>query len=137
MKTAEKSGAVDKGINNLHSAVEKADLVLLNLTGGEALEYAGEINASLKEGATLINMAPVHTAMCEWGEAHLSAGRSLINASPVLAGGMLEGDAPSAELFQGSFVLITSPRGTSASAIQLVVDLAGLLGGVSLVFGSS
>ena len=128
VKSAEKSNAVDKTMLNLHSAVEKADIVLLNLTGGEVLEYAGEISASLKDGATLINLAPVHAAMCEWARDHLPAGISLINATPVLAGGVLEGDDPSADLFRGSVCMITSPPGTSASAIQLVVDLAGLLG---------
>lgn len=128
MKTAEKIGAVDKTVLNLHAAVEKADLVLLNLTGGEALEYAEKMAGSLKEGSTLINLASVHAAMCEWGKDHLPASRSLINATPVLAGRALEGDEPSAELFQGSVVMITSSQGTSANTIQLVVDLAGLLG---------
>jgi prephenate dehydrogenase len=128
IKSAEKNDAVEKTIPNLHSAVEKADIVLLNLTGGEVLEYAGEISTSLKDGATLINLAPTHAAMCEWGKKHLPASINLINATPVLAGGMLEGDDPSIDLFRGSVCVITSPSGTSASAIQLVVDLAGLLG---------
>lgn len=128
MKTAEKIGAVDKSVFNLHSAVDKADLVLLNLTGGETLEYAEDISSSLKEGATLINLAPVHSAMCEWGKHHLPASRNMINATPVLAVSMLDKEEPSAELFKGSIVLISSPPATNASAIQLGVDLAGLLG---------
>jgi prephenate dehydrogenase len=128
MKSAEKTGAVDKTVLNLHSAVEKADLVLLNLTAGEVLEYAESIVGSMQAGSILINMAPVHVVMCDWSISHLPAGCSLLNMTPVQAGGFLNSDEPSADLFKGSICLVSSPRGTNGSAIQQVVDLVDLMG---------
>ena len=75
--------------------------------------------------------------MVEWSKNGLPEGRSLINATAVMAGGMLEGETPSPALFQGSILMITSPLGANASAIQLVVDLAELVGSSAAYFQDS
>lgn len=128
MKTAEKVGALDNKASNLRSAVEKADMVLLNLTGGEVLEYAGQIMDYLKDEATIINMAPLHASMCEWAVNNLKNGCNLVNATPIIGGAWLESNEPSDQLFQQSMLMITSPKGTSPDAIQSVVDLTGEIG---------
>ncbi len=128
MQTAEKTGAVDRAISNLHSAVEKADLVLLNLPAGDVVEWMNDISRSIKEGAVLINLAPVHSLACQWAADHLPANRSFINATPGISGSCLDEDESSSDLFREGIMLISSLPETDASAIQQVVDLAAILG---------
>jgi prephenate dehydrogenase len=128
MKEAEKSGAVDRSISNLHTAVENADLVIVNLPAGETVEWLAECARSLKDGAVLINTAPVHKAACGWAKTHLPDGRNFLNVSVSINGSYLETTEAGADLFKGGVMLISSLAGTDASAIQLVVDFAAIIG---------
>jgi prephenate dehydrogenase len=128
MKEAEKSGAVDRSISNLHTAVENADLVILNFQVGETIEWLAECARSLKDGAVLLNTAPVHQKACEWAKTHLPDGRNFLNVTVSINGSFLETSEADADLFKGGVMLISSLPGTDASAIQLVVDFAAIIG---------
>jgi prephenate dehydrogenase len=128
MKEAEKSGAVDRSISNLHSAVENADLVIVNLLAGETVEWLAECARSLKDGAVLINTAPIHQSACGWAKTHLPEGRNFLNVTVSINGSYLETGEASDDLFKGGVMLISSLPGTDASAIQLVVDFAAIIG---------
>lgn len=128
LKEAEKAGAINRAVSNLHTAVENADLVIVNFPAGETVEWLAECARSLKEGAVLINTAPIHQRACEWAKIHLPDGRNFLNVTLSINGSYLDVTEAGADLFKGGVMLISTLPGTDASAIQLVVDFAAIIG---------
>ena len=60
-KAAEKAGALDQVVINLHKAVEDADLVILAVPVDEVSDLISQIAADLKEGAVLLDTSPLKT----------------------------------------------------------------------------
>ena len=128
VEEARKSGAIDKADGNLHSAIENADVVVINLPAGVTVDWLEECTRSLKEGALLVNTAPVHRAVCEWAKSGFPEKRGLVNASPAISGNSMETSDSSAELFKGGVVVVSSPPGTDESSILQVEEFAALMG---------
>jgi prephenate dehydrogenase len=128
MKTALSLKAVDKTVSNIHSAVEKADIVFLNSLPVDVTEWMADICRSLKEGAILINMAPVHSRVCMWVEEHFPEKRSFLNATLSLNGSYLDNEENSDELFNSGIMIISTIPGTDARVVQQVLDLAAEIG---------
>ncbi len=128
VEEARKSGAIDKADGNLHSAIENADVVVINLPAGVTVDWLDECVRSLKEGALLVNTAPVHRAVCDWAKSGFPEKRGLVNASPSISGSSFETTDCSAGLFKGGVVVISSPPGTDESDILQVEEFAALMG---------
>lgn len=127
-RTALDLKAVDRVTGNLRSAVEKADMVLLNSLPVDVTGWMEDIFPLMKPGGVLVNLAPVHSLASGWASAQLPAGRSLINATLSFNGKCLDSDENNADLFQNGLMVITSPKGTPPEAIQRVLDLAAVIG---------
>ncbi len=125
---AQKKGAIDKADGNLHSAIENADVVILNLPAGVTVDWLDECTRSLKEGALLVNTAPVHRAVCDWANSGFPEKRRLVNASPAISGNFFETSECSADLFKSGVVIVSSPAGTDESAILQVEEFAAYMG---------
>lgn len=133
MRRAEKIGAFDKTAVNLHAAVQDAGVVVLALPVDEIEETIKLISEDLRAGAVVVDTSPVKVAIGEAAQRLLGPDRYFVTLTPSINPLYLEEvaegvDAAHADLFKNSSMTITSPPGTHPGAIELAVDLAGLLG---------
>lgn len=132
-RRAEKMGALDKVDLNLPHAVRGADVVILALPVDQIRPTMEIIAPDLKEGAIVMDTAPIKDAVSRWAAALIPAGRYYIGLTPVLnpeylhenAAGL---DAAHADLFHDGLMAIVTPSNTHSDAIKLAVDLTTLLG---------
>lgn len=131
---AEKIGAFDKVVINLHSAVENADVVVLALPVDEIEPTLTSIAESLKPGAVVVDTSPIKVAVMEQAVRLLGTDRYFVTLTPAINPEYLDEsangvEAAHADLFKNSVMVITSPRETHSGVIQLATDLATLVGG--------
>ncbi len=124
--------AVDRIDRNLHSAVEKADIVLLNSLPVDVTGWMEDICRSLKDGAVLVSLAPVHSQASVWAAANFPANRSFVNASLSINGKFLDNEESSVDLFNDGVMIISTLPGTGEEAIQKVLDLAAQVGAIPM-----
>jgi len=130
---AQKMGAIDKVMYNLPSSVADADVVLLALPMDQIRETMEIIASDLKDGAVVMDTAPVKQAVAGWAQEFLKPGRYYIGLSPVFNSQYLfdagtGGEGAREDLFQKGVMGIVAPRGTASAAIKLATDLVTLLG---------
>lgn len=125
-------GAVDRMEDNLVSAMDKADLVIMAtppVVTGEILE---QIGPHLPTGCTVTDTASTKVKVMEWAEEYLPETVNFVGGHP-MAGKELSGiEAAEAGLFQGCTYCLIPGEGTSPEATQVVVDLANTLGARTL-----
>jgi prephenate dehydrogenase len=132
-KDAEKLGALDNVVLNLHKSVENADLVLLTVPVDEVRPLLEQIAPDLKEGAVVLDTSPIIAAHMQWAMDQFPPGRNFITYSPTINPIYLEevGAGQSVahdDLFHDSLIMITTLTGVEQEALQLACDLASLLG---------
>jgi prephenate dehydrogenase len=132
-RTAQKMGALDQSVNNIPSAVRKADLVILALPVDEVEETLKLIAGELHPGAVVMNTSPVRTAIDQWAKEIMLKDRYFISITPTLNPAYLPAqasgvEAAKADLFKNGLMIITTPSGTHPDAIKMASDLATLLG---------
>lgn len=138
MRTAEKMGMVDRTENNLHAAVEKADIVYLALPLDEIRPTLEEIAPDLMDGSAVIDASILPHTVCAWAQELLPAGRHFISALPTLNSNYLDDtttgiDGAHEDLFKNGLFVISSPPNTDSEALKLAADL-GLLVGAHTLF---
>lgn len=132
-RRAEKMGAVDKVVNNLYAAVEKADIVILALPADQIELTLDLIAKDLKPGVVVMDMAPIKTAVAEWVQKVLPSDRYYVGLTPVINPIYLLDrqrgiEAAHADLFRKGLLAIVTPGFIPSSALQMAIDLATLLG---------
>jgi prephenate dehydrogenase len=132
-RRAEKIGALDRHERNLHSAVRKADLVILALPMNKIKETIELIAEDLQDGAVVMDTAPVKEIVAKWSTELLPDGCSYVGLTPVINPAYLHEidsgiDAARADLFRGGLIAIASSAATPSKAIKLAADLTRLLG---------
>jgi prephenate dehydrogenase len=137
-RAAKKANAVDAVQNNLHSAVEGADVVILSMPVNEVRETLNLISADLKEGALVLDTSPARRQGEAWARELLPAGRYYIGLVPAIqsahlleSGGRLDGAR--ADLFQGANCLVCTTPGLPESVVRLATDLVLLLGATPIL----
>lgn len=136
-KRARDMGALDKVEFNLHAAVQDADLVLLTLPTDQIRETLEQIAEDLKEGAVVMDTAPVKEIIAAWVAELIPAGRYYIGLTPVLNPAYLHStdtglDAAHADLFKNGLIAISAAPRTVSDAVKLAADLTRLLGALPL-----
>jgi prephenate dehydrogenase len=132
-RRAQKLGALDKVMYNLPASVEEADIVLLALPVDQLRETMEIIAPDLKEGAVVMDTAPVKQAAAAWAQEFFKPGRYYIGLTPALHSQYLHetptgSEGARADLFQNGVIGIVAPRGTASAAIKLATDLVTLVG---------
>jgi prephenate dehydrogenase len=130
---AQQIGAIDRGINNLHNAVEGAGVVFLSLPVDQIQETMKLIGPDLREGAVVMDTAPVKNVMSAWIKDLLPNNRHYVGMTPVINPAYLLDmksgiGSAHADLFQKGLIGISAPPDTGSEAIQLASDLAHLVG---------
>lgn len=132
-RKAQKMGAFDKIENNLHAAVEQADLVVLALPVDEIRETLQWIAGDLKPETVVLDTSPVKAVITEWAAELLPLQCHFVTFTPTLNPAYLHEtaagiDAARSDLFKNGQVVITSPARTEPAALTLASNLALLLG---------
>lgn len=132
MKQADKLGVVDKTSLNLNAASRDADVLILALPLDQIQPTMKAVAPILKEGAVLMDTAPVKVATAEWAGATLQNNCSYVGFTPILNPQYLHNEgfgiaAARADLFQDGLFGITTPSKTSPEAINLATSLAKLM----------
>jgi len=136
-RLAEKMGAIDKLVVNLHAAVEDADIVILALPVDQIQNTLEVIASDLKAGCVVVDTSPVKSGVAQWAREVLPAERYFISLTPSLSTTALLDDdngveSARADLFKDGLMLITSPPGTDESALNLANNLTKILGATAL-----
>jgi prephenate dehydrogenase len=132
-RQAEKMGAVDKIIGNIHAAVENADIVILAIHEDRIRNTLELIAPDLKEGSVVMDTSTSMVTVGNWVKELLPEDRYFATISPSVNPQYMESlqagpEAAHADLFKKSVLVINSPAGMPADAIRLATELAGLLG---------
>jgi prephenate dehydrogenase len=130
---AEKAGAVDKIQRNIHTAVEKADLVILAVPEDEVRQILDLIRDDLKPDSLVMDTSLLKSAPAVWAGELLPEKRHFIGFTPVLGARYLDEmkygvEAAHADLFKDAVVLITTPAASNPDSIRVASELAGILG---------
>jgi prephenate dehydrogenase len=96
------------------------------------------IAPDLKQGAVVMDTAPVKNAVVAWAKELIPAGCYYVGLVPALNPEAVHEtkfglDAARADLFQKGLMVINAPHGTPGHVVQLASDLARLLGAGSLL----
>jgi prephenate dehydrogenase len=132
-KQAQKIGAVDSIHFNLPASVEEAGIVLIATPLSGIRETLEVIGPDLKDGALVMDTAPVKAPVLDWATEFIPAGRYYVGLNPALnPAGLLDietgVEAARADLFENSLMGIIAPPGTPGEAVKLASDLSSLLG---------
>jgi len=136
-KAAQAQGAVDEINFNLPASVRSADLIVLALPFSEIESTLEIIGPDLKEGAVVMDTAPVKGPVANWASRHIPAGRSYVGLVPSIGPDHLLDvgaglSAARANLFNESVFLVCPATNASESAVKLVTDLLQLIGASAL-----
>ena len=96
-RAANKMGALDQAVNNIPSAVRKADLVILALPVDQVQETLKLIANELHPGAVVMNTSPVRVAIEQWAKEIMLPGRYYISITPTLNPACLPGNITGVE----------------------------------------
>jgi len=130
---ADKAGIVDKVQRNIHTSVEKADLVILDVPEDEIRPTLELIREDLKPNCLVMDTSSSKSSPFVWAAELLPEGRHFIGFTPILASAYLNEaasgiEAAHADLFKDSLVLITTPPDANPDTVRVALELAGILG---------
>lgn len=128
LSRASKAGAVEKAIGNLRSAVEGAQLVIMDTSLTDTKELLEVLGTDLADGCVVTDTGPLKMRVMEWAENSLSKGVSFVGGHPLLkkpVKDMKDGDAT---LFQGAHYCVIPSRSADQASVKTVVSLVETLG---------
>lgn len=137
---AQKASAVDQLVSHPRKAIKSADLIIFALPPGEVDVYLENLGASIKQGAVVMETAPMKSAFFESAKSALPEGIDVIGITPIIGSDeLLASDPylsePRPDLFEdGTLAIVAEPQ-TSESALAIAVNLSTLLGAEPFFIG--
>jgi prephenate dehydrogenase len=136
-KKAQRNGVVDDVKHNLPAAVRDANIVLLSLPVNEIRATLEVIAPDLREGAVVMDTAPMQTVVAEWAQEILPEGRHYVGLVPAINPLYLHRidigvDAAQEDLFDDGVVVLATLPGVPEEAVQVATDLITTLGAMPL-----
>ena len=128
---AKRIGAIDKADWNLISACDEADLVILAAPVGAIEESLKFLGPELRPGCVVLDTASVKEPVMAWAAASLPEGVPFIGGNPILSKatrGQCGVENARADLFEGGLFCVVPAPDTSPEAIELVSNMATILG---------
>ncbi len=114
--------------DDVKSAVENADLVVLAAPVGAFAELGPLVGPHLKKGAILTDVGSVKSAVVRDVGPHVPSGVHFIPGHPIAGTEQSGPEAGFAELFDGRWCILTPPPGTDEDAVALLSDFWRKLG---------
>lgn len=123
-----KMGAANETVSNLRSAVEGAQLVILDVPIGEMRELLEAIGPILDEGAVVTDTSATKTHILEWAETYIRDGVDFVGGHPLpkRMPNSIESADPS--IFTDARYTVTPGKSADESSIRTVVGMIEALG---------
>ena len=133
-KPARKLKVFDKVERQAHSAVESADLVLMNLPYEDLRAGYETVSTSLRDGVVILDTAVLKQPSFTWAREYLTEEHHLIGFSPVvnadyLLEHQLSPERATDDYFLESAIYLTPSVDSIKEAIDLAVNFSLILGG--------
>jgi prephenate dehydrogenase len=128
---AKRLGAVDKTDWNLISSCDRADLVILSAPVRGIEESLKILGPDLRPGCVVLDTASFKEPVMAWAAASLPEHVHFIGGNPILTKalrGMWGVEHARADLFDGSLFCLVPAPDTDPDAIELVSNMASILG---------
>lgn len=141
-KMAQSRGAVDRAEWNLPAACENADAIILCVPLSALRQALDEVAPNAKPGCVITDTAPVKTPVLQWAAELLPADRYFVGGCPILNPvylheGAIGPEAARADLFDGGLWALVPHADASPEALQLVGDIAQLIGAKPFFVGAA
>jgi prephenate dehydrogenase len=134
---ARRRGAVDRSEEELSTALQGAELVVIATPVLAIPEILGQIGKCLPAGCIVTDTASTKAKVMEWAEELLPPGVSFIGGHP-MAGKEFSGiEAAEATLFQGCIYCLTPSPGASSQDVEAVAALVREIGARPLLMEAS
>lgn len=125
---AKKRGAVDKTEWNLHSAVDKASLVIIATPILEVKATLEAIAQTVQPGAIITDTASAKSQVLQWADAILPPGVHFIGGNPMTTQAGAGAADASATLFTNKTYCLMPARHAGDQALETMVNLAHSIG---------
>ncbi len=137
-RAAESLSAVDAVARRLADAIHEADIVVLALPLAGIQNAAKQIASWLKDGAVVMDTAPVKSSTAAAMRQFLPDGRYYVGLVPAVNAAVLAAPetglkAASPDLFKRTVMMVDLPRGMPEEVEQLAVNFTRLLGAKPLI----
>lgn len=123
-----KMGAFDSTSRNLKSALEGAQLVVLDSPAGETRELMEAIGPILEKGCVVTDTGTNKVQVLEWAKEYYSDDVSFVPGRPQPRGPMSEIEDAAVDAFDGTNYSIVPSEHAAPEAVKTVVGLAEILG---------
>ena len=123
LSTAAKIGAVDSTSGNLRSAVEGADLVILDSHVTETKELLEAIGPILEDGCIVTDTAATKVQVLEWAEQHLPDRVSFVGGRPLPKELPAEVKDADPSIFEDTEYCIIPGRSADRGSVRTIVGL--------------
>ena len=132
-KLAKKKKAFDEFPTKIDEAVSQSDIIVLDIPVDKLRTVFSVIAPALKSNTILVNMTPIVKAASKWADELLPEGVYFISAIPAFSYENIEDvnkepASAHADLFLKSMMFIAGNQDLRKEVIDVVVDLAVLLG---------
>jgi prephenate dehydrogenase len=136
-RKAKKIGAVDSTVMWLQETIGKTDVILLALPADQMGAMMETVLPGMKEGAVLLDTAPIKVQSATWVREFLPKGCSYVGLTPAINSEYLHSneisiDAAHADLFEKGTMAINALPETDSKAINLATGLIQLIGSMPL-----
>src|SRR5260221_6564808 len=133
MKAAHKLGAIDQEERSKRSAVEKADIVFVNVPYGSVQDLYSEIGQALKPGVVVLDASPLKLPSIQWANEHFRrsseghpeaylVGVALLWGPDNLNSARIHTESAQADLFDNGMMILSPANDCPAEAVQLAAD---------------
>ena len=123
-----KMGAFDRTSKNLKSALEGAQLVILDAPAGETRELMEAIGPILEKGCVITDTGTNKVEVLEWAKEYYSDDINFVAGRPQPKEPMSEIEDASVEVFEGTTYCIIPSERANPEAVKTVTGLVEILG---------
>ena len=128
MRTAEKMGAIDRGTRNLGSAMEGAQLVILDVPLSDTEELLEAIGPILEDGCIVTDVGTTKAQVIEWADEYLRPETSFVGGHPLVRRHLATVEEADPTLFDKSEYCVVPSSTAKQDAVKTVVGMVEMLG---------
>ena len=128
VSNAEKLGAVDGTTRSLGSAVERAQLIIIDAGPGETRDVLEALGKNLREDTVITDTGNLKVPILEWADSYLPKGVSFVAGRPMPNKSLVSQEDAEESAFEGGHYCIIPAKSATNEAGSTVVGLAEILG---------
>ena len=128
LTAASKMGAVDSTTASLRSAMDGAQLVILDMPTTEIKDLLEVVGPVFDDGCIVTDTAPIKLSVLEWAEEYLPKGVDFIGGHPLPKKPVQGPDDADASLFEGAEYCVIPSKSAGQGSVSTVVNLVEKLG---------